>query len=209
MKTFSQTLLFALFSAAFVHAQGIEDTNMIAIGPWSEPAPCVGDIGCGAIRGRLLIYYGFSPRALGRPLDRPETQVYLELQNLSDSSLDIYFDFEKGLRGELKDVHGKPATSSGGPGSGTFPSASWITLPYDATIRLRASWYGYGFPRNSGLMIPFFKKLVIKPGDTTSYLLSATFTVSPPTNHVSSPDRHVWTGKVLLPDMKISAKQPH
>jgi hypothetical protein len=207
MKTLFKTFWPCFFlAAALPLVRATEATNIIAMGPWSEPTACSGeDISCGPIRARLLVCYGFSPLAAGRPANLPETQVYLELQNLGNRPLELYADFKNGLKAELLDIDGRPPRLSGGPGSGSFPPASWVSLPYDASIRLRASWYGFGMPRNNGLAIPLFHPLTIRPGDTNEYFLSGTFTVTPPTNHVAPLESRVWQGRVILPKMKISA----
>jgi hypothetical protein len=206
MRTHLTTfLLAALLITVEGSAQELTNSNIIAMSAWSEPTGSSNDTDSWPIRARLIVCYGYSPRYTGA---RPETQVYLEIQNVSDTALQIYCDFENGLQGELRDINSKQVTSGGGPGSGTFPPASWVTLPYDATIRLRASWFGYGMPRHNGLMIPLYRKLIIRPGDPNAYALHATFTVVPPTNHVCPPGYHVWQGKVALPAMSISAQQP-
>jgi len=210
MKAFQRIvvslLLFTLHRCCF----GIEDTNVVALGEWSQPVDCSGADrkDCGSLRGRLLIRYGYSPRYAGQ---LPETQVYLELQNVSTTvgnPMEIYFDPQNGLQCELRDSHDQPPPPIGTGGSGAFPSPCWVTLPYDSTVRLRSSWYGYGMPKNKGLKIPLFQELIILAENTNDYFLSSTFTVTAPTNHICPPDHCVWQGTLTLPKMKIAAKRP-
>lgn len=206
-QRFSKMYVLAALAVSFTcRAQKMEETNIIARGRWSEPVSC-GVAGEGAMRGRLMMCYGYSAQYSG---DHPETLVFLELQNVSGAStppLEIYCDLRNGLRSELQNEQGNAVSPNGGPGSGTYPEASWITLPCDATLRLRASWYGYGFPRGDGLLIPLFTKYAIRAGDTNSYYLSSVFDVKPPTNHVCPSDHLMWQGKLVLPKIRLSATQ--
>jgi hypothetical protein len=208
MRILRGTLPNLLVLAASLTAASASDTNVIAISGWSEPVPQARAdmVDCGSVRGRLLILYADSANHASR---HPETQVYLELQNVGKAvhhPLDIYFDPRGSLQREMRDAHDRIVTRGGGPGSGIFPAPCWVTLPCDASIRLRASWYGYGMPRNQGLMIPLFQNVFIRPGDTNEYSLTVTFTATlPPTNHVSSPENCVWQGKLTLPPLKLSA----
>jgi hypothetical protein len=163
---------------------------------------------CGSLRGRLIICHGYSPGYAGK---LAETQVYLELQNVSinrGSLMEVYFDPRNGLECALRDSRNQAPPVGGGGGSGAFPSACWVTLPYDSTLRLRVSWYGYGMPEAVGLRIPLFHEYVIRADNTNDYALSGTFTVTAPTNHASPPGYRVWQGRLVLPDTKIAIKRP-
>jgi len=156
MKTIHYITAFLLMLAPCWLCLGTEGTNAIATSAWSEPlaSSAEGQSGSSAIRGRLLILEGRSSAYAG---ELPETLVYLELQNVSTgigSPIELYFDPSGGLRAELLDIHGKPPPQIGTGGNGGFPGSCWISLPYDSTVRLRASWYGYGMPRRAGLKIP-------------------------------------------------------
>jgi hypothetical protein len=183
-----------------------DETNVIAIGEWSHPS--AGEqqsAASAALRGRLLIRQGHSPAYTGV---LPETQVYLEVQNVSESTggpLSLYFDPRNGLRAEMLDINGKPAPEVGGGGNGGFPSACWITLPYDSTLRLRVSWYGHGTSSRDGLKIPLFNELAIGVGDTNQCYLTATFTSTPPTNHTTTPGESIWQGRLVFPPVKVTA----
>jgi hypothetical protein len=200
MKMIVVLLLFAFQQWCF----GTTNLNTIAVGDWSQ---IVGSTppGDGSLRGRLLILEGYSPGYEGKT---PETLVYLELQNVSIYDTEVYYDFQKGLNCELRDSHNQPPPPTGSGGNGGHPSANWITLPKDSTIRLRASWYGYGMPKEEGLMIPLYRPIIVKAGNTNDYFLTGTFTVTPPTNHIHPPDHRIWQGTLSLPKMKISSRRP-
>jgi hypothetical protein len=188
------------------------DTNIIAVSDWSKP---VGTSNGQTLRGRMSIVQENSPAHAG-PF--PETELYLELQNVSGAAgapMQIYFDPGNGLHCELLDANGKPPPQAAGRGSGGGPGACWITLPYDSTIRLRANMYGYGKQKGDGLLLvlspPAMQYWNIQAGDTNVYYMSGTFTVTPPTNHVAKDIdavRSQWSGILKLPKMKISVKKP-
>src|SRR5215471_19299148 len=128
MRTIALFLLLVARIAGFA-----EDTNIIAISDWSKP---VGTFHGHALRARMIISYGRGPGFAG---PWPETQVHLEFQNVSEAVVrptQFYFDPENGLHCELRDSR-SGLVSPGGGGSGGGAGASWITLPYDSTIRLR------------------------------------------------------------------------
>lgn len=203
------TALLLLF-AGNMCCMGVEDTNAIAISPWSEPVAsgAEGQSGSSAVRGRLLVLEGRSPGYAGQ---LPETRVYLELQNVSTGvggSIELYFDPRNGLRGELRDSRGQPPPQVGAGGNGGFPGACWVILPYDSTVKLRASWYGYGMPRSAGLKIPLFEELVLRADNTNDYYLAVTFIAPPPTNHVLEPGHTIWQGTLSLPKVMVSSRRP-
>ena len=183
------------------------DTNVIAISDWSKS---VGTFYGQSLRGRMLVAQEHSPAHAG---PWPETEVYLELQNVSGAvgaPMQIYFDPGQGLRCEVLDTQGRPPPQMGGGGNGGGAGACCVTLPYDATIRLRANMYGHGYRVGNGLYIqmcpPNAQHWVIQPSDTNVYFMSGTFTSSSPTNHVTSgPDDvpAIWSGTLEFPKMKV------
>jgi hypothetical protein len=170
---------------------GGTDVTPIAVGDWSRPVE--------NLRGRLLVAQG---RVLGDRKTR-ETVAYVELQNVSGAGgepLNVYFDPR--LQNELRDPFDKLVPQGGVPGSGGRPGLCWVTLPYDSTMRLRVSPYGFG--RSDGLLIPMIDNAwFIAADDPGDYSLSATFTVRPPLGH--GRDR-AWQGTLALPKTKISVK---
>ena len=186
-----------------------DDTNIIAMSDWSNP---VSTSGGHRIRGRMIAAYGRGAAFVG---PWPETQVFMEFQNVSGAigrPTQFYFDPYRGFRCEMKDVHGK-TISTGGGGDGGGAGATWITLPYDSAIRLRANMYGYGNKRGDGLNLTLYPTQAwqIRAGDTNEYYLTGTFTVATPTNFVPKDfeaARAVWSGTLELPKMKITVPKP-
>ncbi len=202
MKTLA---LFFIFAACHLCFAG-GDTNIIAISDWSKP---VGTIYSQSLRGRIIIAQEHSPAYDG---PSPETEFYLELQNVSGATgtpMQIYFDPEHGLHCDVLDASGKPPPMVGTGGSGGGAGACWIALPYDSTIRLRANMHGYGKKAGDGLLLAMvapMQRWDIQPGDTNRYYLSATFTVTPPTNSAprnADVESRIWSGTLELPKMKI------
>lgn len=176
---------------------------------WSKPVSTGHEQ---ALRARVLIAQGHSPAHEG---PWPETEVYLEVQNVSGAvgaPTRFYFDPEHGWKCEVRNGNGK-LLSPGGPGSGGGPEACWITLPYDSTIRLRANMYGYGAGKGDGLVLMLFppQSWFIKAGDTNDYFLSGTFTVTTPANFAPKDfeaARAVWSGTLKLPKLKLPVQRP-
>lgn len=207
MKAIMPLLLLA--ACQFCFAGG--ETNIIAQSDWSKP---VGTSGGHSLRVRMIVAQG---RGVAFAGPWPETQFYLEFQNVSgaiDSPTQFYFDPSQQLRCALLDANGRPPPPVGRGGSGGGAGASWITLPYDSTIRLRANMFGYGRKPGDGLQLtlwPAAQDWVIQAGDTNTYYLSGTFTVTTP--RISAPTdfeaaRAVWSGTLELPKMKISVRKP-
>jgi hypothetical protein len=172
--------LLLLVAVAYFSAHAAVESKLLAVSDWSEPVGYreVGKHGR-SIRGRLLICEGYSSAYTGKT---PETQVYLELHNVSSgvgSPIELYCDVRDGLQCELLDGHGQaaptPPTFNGG-----FPEACWITLPHDATVRLRASWYGHGTQEGSDLRVPFYHELAVPAGTTNFTPENCTYEILAP-----------------------------
>ncbi len=182
-----------------------QETNAVAVSDWSKATggTTVG-VSDAVLRGRLFILEGHSPAYAGA---NPETQIYVEIQNVSTTSdpVRFYFDPQNGIQAELRDVRGEPAPEIGSGGDGGFPSAHWITLPYDSTIRLRASWYAHGTSSRERLNIPFFNEIAIKAGDTNDYYLSVKFRSAIPKNYLGDTNGNVWQGTLTFPVTKLAS----
>jgi hypothetical protein len=169
-----------------------------AIGEWSEPT--------NGLRARLLFGedapFGGSRRGV----------IYLELQNLRNVSFDdtlaVYYDStnptNSPVQSELRDSTGKVITYNGGWGyNGGIPSARWLVLPHDSTLRFRVTLAGFGIPQNIGMVIPgsgtrYFH--VIPRSETNDCYLSATLNITSPKN-ASRLD--AWEGVLKLPPVRI------
>ncbi len=208
MKIIAMALFLAV--SQFCIAGG--DTNIIAMSDWSKPVAASPYYGH-TIRARMIIAQG---RGAAFDGPWPETQFYLEFQNVSGAisyPMQFYFDPSEGVHCELRDANGKSPSQAGG-GSGGGAGAAWITLPYDSTIRLRANMYGYGKKPGDGLLLCIYPPAQywnISAGDTNAYYLSGTFTVTTPTNFVAKnadAAHAVWSGTLELPKMKVSVPKP-
>jgi|ERR1022692_2701710 hypothetical protein len=214
MKSIALFILFTAQACCFA----VEDTNIIAEGDWSKP---VGDFLEYMLRGRLLL--------CDSPKDK-DAAVYLELQECSEfwgNCMDVYCNMKPtvALGGhpdaqgrervekaaavwELRDASNNLIPGPPGAFSGGAPGASWLSLPCDSTVRLRASCGG-GRLKDGSLSIFFLSnEWLIPRRSTNDYYLSCTFTVDPPTNRVVLPGHHVWQGTLSLPKMKIPVQRP-
>jgi len=202
IKTTALFLLFACLPCCF----GQTDTNLLATGDWSET---VRDNGGDALRGRLLVYDDFASNALNH------ARVYLELQHVHvsesawDSPTEVYFEFgaRNDLNFEMHDKLDKSIPRVGVVEWGPVPDPYWVSLPYESTVRVRADTLLGPESKPAGLEI-----LVpggcwdIPPNATNDFFLSATLT--PPKDHPSALNYHVWQGTLKLPSVKIPAKNP-
>ena len=197
----------------------IADTNVIAVGNWSEP---VGDSRGYKLRGRLLICE--TPRHRG-PGGGCDIAVYLELQECSDcvgATLQVYCNMEgdellgpdfkrvekAGGCWELRDAADNPVAQSPFAYSGAAPGKYWMTLPCDSTVRLRATLFGGGRLEDGRLGIALPSQYWVIPARSTNdYFLSGTFAVSPPTNSIDELKFHVWQGTLKLPKIKIPVRK--
>jgi hypothetical protein len=134
------TLALGLFYVLTGSAWAAEVPKIIAAGDWSQPAMYQG---C-ALRGRLLLCE-----------KKGQTVVYVEIQDASESvgELRLFCDmgphdfrpeYKGGLRCELRDKDQKPVATMPFEFGGWTPKSMWVTLPADATIRLRAMPFGVG-----------------------------------------------------------------
>ncbi len=198
-------IMWAVFVFAFCHfALAIDDTNVVAMGAWSEP---VASESGQKIRGRLLMCAYPDHRG---PTNRLDVGVYVELQEWSDSfggPVHVYCDFMEGFKCDLLDAAGKPPEPVGTGFSGGVPGSFWVSLPTCGSMRLRASTYSGGRLRTESLGLWFAGGglWTIKAADTNTYFLSATLKVTPPKNNFDQ--RDVWQGKLTLPKMQIPPRR--
>lgn len=189
-----------------ISSRAMAESKVLAAGEWSKPV--TDNLGA-ALRGRLVLV------EKERTDDRREVIVYVELQDASQAAgrtMQLYCDlgrndfrpeYKSGLHCEMQDKNGRAVPGKGFPFSGGVPKSQWITLPSDATIRLRAS--PFGIHRQKALAIaPQLDKLwVIAENDLAEYLLSGTFTIDPGNDRNPPAEGHVWRGTLTLPGMRI------
>jgi hypothetical protein len=180
--------------------------KLIAAGEWSKP---VADTRGFSVRGRLVLC---EKRVSD---DRREVAVYVELQDASEfigSPMRLFCDFGKtdfgpeykgGLQCELQDKDKKPVNETPFAFSGAVPKSEWVTLPSDATIRVRASPFGIHRARAMAIAPDLGKLWVIGDDDPNEYFLSGTFTVDPATGRNTIQEPHVWRGTIVLPTVRI------
>lgn len=189
------TLLLGCCRIAFA----IDDTNVIAMGAWSEP---VASESGQRIRGRLLMC-AYPDRDW--PTNRVDVGVYVELQEWSDPAgpIHVYCDFVEGLKCDVLDAAGKPPEPVGTGFSGGAPGPFWVSLPPYGSMRLRASTYSGGRLKDGSLGLWFAGEglWTIKATDTNTYFLSATLSVTPPQTNFDQ--REVWRGTLTLPKMQV------
>lgn len=207
MRCTSGVVMGLLLWASGASSQAAEPPKVLATGDWSK---AVADSRGRAVRGRLVL----CEKPCGDR--RRETPVYVELQDASDSvggSLRIYCDFGKtdfrpeykgGLRCELRDKDRRLVPSTSYPFSGAIPKSEWVTLPSDATLRLRSS--PFGIHRHGAMAIsPDVSSLwVIAEDAPAEYFLSGTFTVDPAADRVPKGEDHVWRGVLDLPAVRLA-----
>jgi hypothetical protein len=179
---------------------GQSDSNLLAAGDWSK---IVTDDAGHALRGRLLVYDDNIQGSAGH------ARVYLELQHVFQGGWDLpvefYFDVNSGsdLRLEVRDA----ANQSVPPQpinmrSFRLPSY-WVTVPCDATVKLRADLYADSIGSRPGnLVILQSSGCWIIPRNTTKdYYLTGTFIAAPKPSAIKYDE---WWRILYLPAVKIS-----
>jgi len=186
--------------------QAAAGSKVIAMGDWSKP---VTDTRGYAVRGRLVL----TEKHVSK--DRREVAVYVELQDACDfiggrmqffcdlGKTDFRPEYKGGLQCELKDKDKRPVKSTPFAFGGAVPKSEWVTLPTDATIRLRASPFGIHQPKALAIAPSLNNLWVIGDDDPNEYFLSGTFTVDPAADRKPTGEEHVWRGTIVLPAVRI------
>ena len=186
--------------------QATDSPKVIAEGDWSTP---VADTRGFAVRGRLVLCEKL------RSDERREVAIYVELQDARESignSMRIYCDMGKidsrpedggGLKCALQDKDKKTVEATSYPFGGAVPATEWVTLPTDATIRLRATPFGIHQAKGMAITPHLGQLWVINDDDPNEYFLSGTFTVDPDAGREAIEDPHIWRGTIVLPEMRI------
>ena len=202
MKMAIILLLMASCSTALCAAL---DTNVTAIGYWSEPVRNQH----AELRGRIVMVDAF---------------VYLDLQEDSGAAgacLEIEWNPVSSVRFEVTNGSGQSVPTVRGAYSGPALPHEWLKLPPDSTMRLRASPYNGGGRAKDGslnIMSPDLATWSLKPSTTNDYFLSVTLAIGPsvstvPTNRVHLGKEqfahflNTWQGTLRMPKVKISMVQ--
>jgi hypothetical protein len=116
-------------------------------------------------------------------------------------------EYKGGLHCELLDKDNRKVAPSAFPFGGGVPLSQWVTLPPDATLRLRCSPFAGsradGFVIAPGLGMHW----TIAMNDPKEYTLSGSFTVDPGNDQLAvDPPEHIWRGTITLSPVKISAR---
>lgn len=206
---------------------GQTDTNVIAVGDWSAAVSDGKELRFTNTSGKEVRYSG--PALRGRLLiydDRDQSannhaRVYLELQHIYttgwDQPVDIYYDPDwtnVDLHLDMRDEHDQPIPKKPVFIWGAAIEPCWVTLPCDATIRLRADLMVGPAEKPDGLEILVNRGCWIIPRHATNdFYLSGTF--SPPSDltgpheQLLSPlNYRAWHGTLNLPKVKIPSTQP-
>ena len=197
MKTLSLLLTPALIVVLCCHwCFAIQpDPGVIGVGDWSEP---VND-GDGALRGRLVVC---NDRAAGTS---NHARIYLELEHVAGgSTLEVCHAIgSTALNMELRDGDDQLVPPTPIAIRGFSPQPYWITLPCDATVRVRGDLYHMSVtPKPDGLQLMLECGYWLIPTNAAGdFYLSGTFT--PPADHPSPLKYHIWQGTLKLPKVKI------
>jgi len=195
-----------LLLAACDFCRGQTGTNLIGAGNWSE-AVRSGKWGA-SLRGRLLVYCDEAPST------NNHARVYLELQHVQPTNLwtlpvaVLYAPDGQSanLHCEMSDEASRPIHEVGGLKWYSLQAPCWVTLPCDATLRLRAGFERRLNPEPSGLEIPVGGEIwVIPPHTTNGFYLSGAFSPQH-VDHPTLPRDQVWQGTLTLPKVKITVK---
>jgi hypothetical protein len=187
-------------------APAAEPGAVLAEGAWSK-AVASGD--GDSLRGRLVLVERrvvVGGRAHFPRQERHGVSVYVELQNARDvvgPALRVYCDFVNNLRCRMVDKDGNDVASKPGAFGGGVPQAEWVSLPCEASIRVRSS--PFGLHRENAVVISptLHGGWVIEDNDPKEYFLSGTFTANQATEKES--DEHVWRGTLELPAIRVAS----
>ena len=180
-----------------------EEHKVIAVSDWSESVVSHDR----SLRARVLVLEGRS-RAYAGP--DAEVLVYVEIENTCGSwhdPLKVYFD-AKGLSFQVLDDKDKPIPPTPTGGSGGDVGTTWVTIPYDSSVRLRANPGGWGRGKSTDLVLPLrpMQGQYWRLPPDQDYSLSGSLKISPPTKDTFEHSDD-WRGELKFPKTKIPAKK--
>jgi hypothetical protein len=211
LSVIKSTMLAGMLALACDLLCAAKEPRVIAAGDWSEPVTADSS-GC-VLRGRLVV----CEKRISD--ERREAAIYVELQDARESvggGTRVFCDFGKtdfrpeygqGLKCELRDKDGELVKSEPFPFSGAVPRSQWITLPSDATIRLRSSPFGIHRKGATALAPDPGALWIIRDGDPDTYELSGEFTASRGAEGAEAlGEDRAWTGTIKLPPVRLTGR---
>src|SRR4029453_9411294 len=115
-------------------------------------------------------------------------------------------EYKQGLQCQMRDKAGNEIPGEGFPFGGAIPQSEWITLPTDASIRLRTTPFGLHRPGAIMVCAEGTKAWTIPDDDSGETFLSGPSTADPTKEQVTDGEGHVWRGAIVLPPMKIVSR---
>ena len=117
-------------------------------------------------------------------------------------------EYKWGLHCAMLDKDKGPVPPAPGAFSGGAPRSQWVTLPADATVRLRASPFGI-HPENAfAVSATPATAWVIQDNDTKEYFLRGTFTAGKDADGGDKRGggaRQIWHGTLDLPAVRVAS----
>lgn len=191
-----------------VNGKAIQMPSAELAGDWSES---VTDSRGYSLRGRLLLV-----DKVGHNGHR-ESVLFVELQDTCQfighgikvfcdmGKTDLRPEYHGGLNCELLDRNNQPVKTASFSFGGAVPRSEWVKLPVDASIRIRATPFGLRRD-NARVICPHLGAMwVIENTDKHEYVLKGTFEVQPQEGKGIDESLHAWTGKLVLPPIRIAA----
>jgi len=115
-------------------------------------------------------------------------------------------EYQGGLKCELRDEEGQVVAAQAFPFGGAVPKSEWITLPADATIRLRSSPFGIHRPGALAIAPDVGTQWIIPDGDRTVYKLSGKFTAERAHENQNEGEERDWQGTLELPAVRLTGR---
>jgi hypothetical protein len=184
MNRILTTMVLPLFAVLLIpnlsHATVSED------GDWSNTV--------NGVQGRLSLTADQASPGTKIPI------VYLELRNVSNTTIELYFD-PMLVQSSVVDMKSQPVEKAMGAASVLLPQRVWLTLPYDGALRFRISVTGYSVSTEGRASIQMVSgNWFIRGTDDAAYSVAASFSAKVPS---AGPGRPAWTGTLVLPPVRI------
>ncbi len=165
-------------------------------GPWSDDVHY--------LRGRLVTH-------LHQVRRRKLVVVYLELEERSDSAMDIELPADREVQIEVLDENHAPMPSLGYIWSGPVRSPRVFTVPQDGRIRFPLSGSSCAGGGENLIICFTYGMWTIEPDDPRPYYVRGVMRVEPPSSdprrrRKRTPGRRRWSGEMLLPPTRVDTE---